>query len=71
MQLLYYKDFCQVWQEKIYCGLAKYFGSIVEAVTSQVGNNTSAIDTEIGCRRRPGARDVQEKSLPLTISRMR
>lgn len=34
--------------------LADYFGSIVEAVTSQADNKTSAIATGIRCRRRPG-----------------
>jgi hypothetical protein len=34
--------------------LAEYFGSIVEAVSSQADNNISAIATGIRCRRRPG-----------------
>lgn len=33
--------------------LADYFGSIVEAVTSQIENNIPAIATGVRCRRRP------------------
>jgi hypothetical protein len=34
--------------------LADYFGSIIDAVTSQINNNIPAISTGIRCRRRPG-----------------